>query len=421
MISSYSGPRWLRSLAALSSIAVAINASCGSDVDEGERPRDGTPAVDAADAAVEAQACTDVIPPPSCGALRDRLIACDSALETCAWGLALAGTETEIVVAWLTTTNEGPTLRLTRYSPDFVKLSEADAGPITACCIGDVSLAPYGAGWAVAISVGQRFSQIEVHAFDADGVYRGLARRIERALGVSLIGRPSGPPLLVYGTSDSYSPPASDSQRIATVLSADLTTGSPPVTLGPVGEWLTFAAIFIGNAFLFADTVDYRQRTGRIELDGSLVAPQHDLGPGAQSDHEVLALTNSGPVLVYAEDDLTSYLVHLDDQGAPTASVPLAVTPGLNGYRPFASMLGFESDVLLPMSNSQVITTDSGTTQSTLKLLRIDAFGQILWQTPVASSAPDIMYGPDVVQVGRDVVVGWLASSRELGLAKIRP
>jgi hypothetical protein len=254
---------------------------------------------------------------------------------------------------------------------------------------------------------------LEVHHFDASGAYRGLARRIEGAYSPELIARPGGTPLLLYGVGNNV---AGDyfvpSANMASVLSTDLAGGSMPVVLGS-SSWPA-PAVFVGSAFLFAETIDSTISVGRIELDGTLVPSTHDIG--LSWNGEQLALTSNGPVLLYDGYDSivpsvsavpAGHLAHLDEQGASTSST---VVPDVQDVRPeFTGVLGVQADVI-------VATTPA---QTGIELLRIDNAGQTTWRATVASSRIG-MTQPRVVQRGPDVVVGWLAY-QTLGLAKIQP
>jgi len=337
----------------------------------------------------------------ACEELDNRLLACKSAIKSPALSLTLAATETEIAAAWFGDSASGHRLHFTRFSPDLVELSDEETPIITpGSSGGTVSVAPYSAGWAVALD-GEIPDTLEIHGFDGGGAYMGLAQRIEQAHSPSLIARPPEPPMLVYiqVDPDPFVSPVS----VSSVLSADLTAGSIPLLLAPNNGPPVPVAVFTGTAFLFADTIDSTQRTWRVERDGLWFGQMNDIGPGTDGDYERLALTSSAPVLLYhAAASAMTYLVHLDEQGAPTSTTPLPnIFPG------FGAVLGFESDVLLT------------TTQTGLELTRISASGQTVWQARIAS-APVGIAQPQVVQCGSDIVVGWVARER-LGLAKIQP
>jgi hypothetical protein len=330
------------------------------------------------------------------------LNACESALGGPASRLALAATEQEIAVAWFSGTNSGyrEPLRFTRFAPDLTRLSETESGFASARPEA-LAMVPYPDGWVVAVehdendAMGVPIPAVELHTFDRAGAYRGRARRIEGASAPFLASRPSGAPLLAYAIPRNGAP----NEVMVSVLSSDLAGGTAPLALGQAFSAST--AAFVGDAFLVPIVVGPSVRVTRIELDGTRVAPTHDVGYGTFDEH--VAMTSAGPLLYFYENNGEgfSFLVSLDAQGVPksTAKVPTS------GYR-VDGMLGIGSDV--------VIASREGD-----GLKRLSPSGAEVWQQPIAAY-PGFLGAYRIAQRGPDLVVGWV-SGEGLGLAKVDP
>ena len=207
---------------------------------------------------------------------------------------ALAGTDTEVGLAWVDIDGNGNvgSLSFARLSPSLDVLSQTSADEPRKPWLSSVDVAPLPSGWVVAVAVDP---DVVIHRFDPSG-QPGARTVVETAPAGVLVPpilapRPGGGPLMVWQT---------DAGVRAAVIAADGSSTTRPVTVA-AGEELrsAFSATFVAGSFYVGMQVNDGSDRGQLRV----VRLGTD-GQPAETFQALAGVTVVDPVLVSGGDDL---------------------------------------------------------------------------------------------------------------------
>ena len=304
--------------------------------------------------------------------------------------IAVAGTDTEIGVAWMGTDAAGiGGLHFTRLSPDLsvITSSSIDASAGTT----SLSIASLPSGWVIAAAG----DTLTLHAIGADGRAAGMttvAASPSLAKPV-LAARPGAGPVLVWM-------PNANADRAAVVATDGLST-TTPINLpfdGTPAIWTLDAAFVAGAVHVVTMVDDTRLQTVRIQPDGSGASLIRPSLSGLQVTSPALVAGASDLQILFYRTDYTHLLWgELDPSGAPIS--PAVDFGNFQGYtRPLAIADGEEAVVLVPELEGKW-----------LRMMRLKRMTpQISYATPVTTIAYTPGTEPGLTRRGPDTIVAWI-------------
>jgi hypothetical protein len=348
-----------------------------------------------------------------------RLLACGPApVVAQAQGVAIAGTETELALAWLEEDGtDKQVLGFMRLAPGLASLSSTrvtlDTGQMRTWAL---SVAPLPSGWVV-VGVTHILLRtfIYAHAFDASG--RHVASTIVddmldddfRALPV-IAARSGAGPMLVWATEPAIR---------AAMISADGKSATEPFDVGLFdAEAGSLSAAYVADAFYVihgeARAGDRHQlRLTRIETDGR-VGSEIDALPGvdAHDAHLVsgandLRVVYTGP-LPFAPGNAEVSLQWRRLAATGAALTAPAVLPGS-----FGRTAAFGADTAVALFGA-------GSPPS-LGLARVasDANPAAPFREIASGPSLDGLWGMDIARRGPDALIAWVPATGRVQLARV--
>lgn len=337
-----------------------------------------------------------------------RVTSCGRALidSDAPYALALAATDAEVGLAWITSSGVGADgvapqnrLHFARFRADDLSLI-AETG-----CFGPVdptfvALTTTPTGWIVAADT---YAGTEVITLDASGAVAGASRFHAGWHSPLMAARPGSGPLVVYDEPNWSGAPAESSTQ-AELLAAD----------GSV-EWTTRvfdlssiepqfgSAVFTGDGFLVAQRID-GVTVARIELDGRVSAtsmPSHDA-----TEYPQLGWTGTEARLVWADfgGAPTMFIARLDRSGARMGDAVEIGGAGPTYFNPCPT-LGDGQDAIVLLAR---YTGGTGLGRQ-LDVARFDAAGRASVGPFAITQDPNGARSHRLARTGGRVVAAWIS------------
>jgi hypothetical protein len=329
--------------------------------------------------------------------------------------LALATTDTEIVLAWVSGADAygyGAGAHMARFRSDLSLI--AQTGCLGATNARSVALAIAPSGWILAI---ESATGIELHPLDPTLAPRGATRFLPNATWPVLVSRQlsgvpiAGGPLFVW-TSNVVDPALAASVhangRWAALLGDDATSETSDVEVAAATIDNTGSGIFTGEGFLYAD----REFTTSPYWDGIAIEPiglDGKLGPRqtpVPQDTEApdLGWTGTEARLVYNQFGNAmgqEMWLRLDAKGAPIgSSVPIG---GIDQYDGAVVATVADDTLVLLADYSQSVRPKN------LDILRISTTGTTVDGPYALVLDPFLAPERRIARRGPEAVVAWLA------------
>jgi hypothetical protein len=346
------------------------------------------------------------------------IVACRNAeVDAAAPGaLAIAATDSEVVIAWV----PGPGLRGTLDADaGSVRLARFDSGLSLIAqsgCLGPaharhVAIARTRSGYVLAI---EGDGGVTVQALDPTLQPSGALRVVPDAGGPSLTARQSGTavlggPLLTWTAS---LPPSGTSHQAEGELLDD-GGGEETVPATIFGdESFIYNAVFTGDAFLVTSD-DRHDFIARFALDGTVTIPENTAIPaGVYSEYAQIVWTGEQGAVIFQENP-GLFWAPVDASGAisgPPVAMDETVYPRVS----------------LAHGSEMWIVGSEGTGGANLALTRISSTGNQIAPPLDVVSDPEIPFLPVVAGLGPNtMVLGWVGGMisypGRIGLALLSP
>jgi hypothetical protein len=323
--------------------------------------------------------------------------------------LALAATDAEIAVAWVS--DGGGAVHFARYSPALVKLSERD-------CLGvgparGLALAAVAGGWLLAVGSEAGTRTVPLNP---DGSNRGAGSLLPLGVMPMLAARPAGGPLLV-GTRGGV-------VRGAVVDADGALVSAPAVLLTDEVEAGYGSAAWVGDGWLVASRGgrgvggDLGVLAAHVAPDGRAGAPWQSVGE--ETEYPQVAFADGAVWLTYANFGAPSSgieRVRVDTFGRAIGErLDLGHIPAYFNPSP---MVGVGRDSLI------LLGTYTGTTGHgrRLEVRRVDDAGRTVVDPYAITAGPELVHSYRIARVGADAVVAWVGSGYpgRVGLAVVSP
>ena len=224
--------------------------------------------------------------------------------------LALAATDQEIGVAWISQDGGQPEAWFARLAPDLSLISKT--GPFAPTCPQSVALAARPGGWVLATGW---YTGVVVHALDATGKLSATTFASNTGSMPSLGQRSADGPLLIWNEGKALG---------VALVSADGATVTPKPKIVLPQEIVTEvppAVAFVGDGFLVAIRSGSRVVVARVEADGSWTGGIKQPAPES-TEYASLAASGGDARLTYSNfgsPTIGVELVHLDKSGDATS------------------------------------------------------------------------------------------------------
>ncbi len=340
--------------------------------------------------------------------------------------LALATTDQDIVIAWVSGPGEGGdapgtagTVRVARFGADLSLVAEYD-------CIGPshaerVAIARSTTGYMLAISGD---GGVTVQPLDSSGAPRGSPRVVPDAQFPMLAAREqegtiAGGPLLAWSVLPQTTPNAGGLEMQATLLDDDGNPAIAPVTVfSQTGQEprANYNAVFTGDGFLIASDASQGE-LARLTLDGTVTRAPVPSSLG-NPEYARVAWTGTEGRLVYLDlsaTPLASRWVRVDKTGALLGS-PVTLSGSIYLAPP---VLAVGQDTVVVFGTDQEPIDQA----NQLSVTRISATGTPMTAPFGVATDPQGLYQPQIALRGPDVVLAWVGGGYPGGidLARLAP
>lgn len=347
------------------------------------------------------------------------LLGCDQSVASAKHpsAFALAATEQEIAIAWVSRDVAQPETWFARFKPDLTLISKS--GPFEPSCATSLALAARPGGWVLA-SGGT--AGVKVTSLDSTGKQTASFHATNTGHAPTLAGRPGAGPLLVWN----------EAKKLASaVVAADGSTATIAsyIPMPQENDYAAPAAVFVDNGWLVSTRTGSQVVVARVEANGSSNGVLQKPAPN-NTENPALDFANGTARLVYDSFGGTPSveLVMLDDTGkAKSSKVVLGTTPTyFNDAFPVA--VGDDTVVLLGSY------TGGAYQAAYLDVRRVSALGQTVWNAEKVAADPSWLTQYRAVARGSEIVVGFVAGttwasgpaggaafSSGIGLARVKP
>jgi hypothetical protein len=347
--------------------------------------------------------------------LDESLLACGNAPidDRSPWTLALAATEQEVGLAWVSRDpSGGDGLHFGRFATDLTLIEEK--GPFGPSCPGHIAIAARPGGWSLAVEASDGLHLLALSA-NGDVTADLRVQSHTSSLPWNLALRDGAEPILMW-TERSGTPVGTDDLHVARV-NTDGSSLAPDTIVKfpfPLGE---ISAVAAGDGWLLAAEAGSARsiHIAPLAADGMPAGPmQAPFDPKAVNPR--MTASPTGPRMTFY-NGAERYFVALTNTGVPIgAPVPLAPTPR-NSVEAPVTAFGGDTVALLPTSQEFLLRGWA----KWLEIVRLDANGAPTGASKTVVADPQVMQAYAMVRRGPEVVLAWVNGREDRGNPGLGP